>query len=57
MLAFEVEPFFWQTWWFRLGVLGALVATVVGVVRYVSFRRLRLRLLRLEQETAVQKER
>ena len=56
-LGFVVEPFFWQTWWFRLGVLGALVASVVAVVRYVSFRRLRLRLRRLEQETAVQKER
>ena len=33
------------------------MAGVVGVVRYVSFRRLRLRLRRLEQETAVQKER
>ncbi len=56
-LAFEVEPFLWQTWWFRLGLLAALVASVGGVVRYVSFRRLRLRLRRLEQETAVQKER
>ena len=57
VLAFEVEPFFWQTWWFRLGLIGALVASVVAVVRYVSFRRLRLRLRRLEQEAAVQKER
>ena len=56
-LAFEVEPFYWQTWWFRLGLLGALMASIVGMVRYVSFRRLRLRLRRLEQETAVQKER
>jgi ligand-binding sensor domain-containing protein/signal transduction histidine kinase len=57
MLAFAVEPFFWQTWWFRLGLLAALGAGLVAVVRYVSFRRLRLRLRRLEQETAVQKER
>ena len=57
MLAFEVEPFFWQTWWFRLALLGLLVASIVAMVRYVAFRRLRLRLRRLEQETAVQKER
>jgi signal transduction histidine kinase len=56
-LSFEVQPFFWQTWWFRLGLLAVLIASVVAVVRYVSYRRLRLRLRRLEQETAVQKER
>ncbi len=56
-LAFDVAPFFWQTWWFRLGMLAGLVASVVAIVRYVSYRRLRLRLRRLEQETAVQKER
>jgi ligand-binding sensor domain-containing protein/signal transduction histidine kinase len=57
VLSFEVEPFFWQTWWFRLGLLTALVASVVSAVRYVSYRRLRLRLRTLEQETAVQKDR
>jgi ligand-binding sensor domain-containing protein/signal transduction histidine kinase len=57
VLAFEVQPFFWQTWWFRLGLLAGLVASVVAVVRYVSYRRLRLRLRVLEQETAVQKDR
>lgn len=57
IMAFEVEPFFWQTWWFRLGLLGALAASLVATVRYISFRRLRLRLHRLEQEAAVQKER
>jgi len=57
MLAFEVEPFFWQRWWFRLALLGLLVASIVAIVRYAAFRRLRLRLRRLEQETAVQKER
>jgi signal transduction histidine kinase len=57
VLNFEVEPFFWQTWWFGLGLLAALVASVVAVVRYVSYRRLRLRLRTLEQETAVQKDR
>ena len=56
-LAFRVQPFFWETWWFRLGVLGLLVGSVIALVRYVSFRRLRLRLRRLEQEAAVEKER
>ncbi len=57
VLGFEVEPFFWQTWWFRLVLIGVLVTSVVAAVRYVSFRRLRLRLRLLEQEAAVEKDR
>jgi ligand-binding sensor domain-containing protein/signal transduction histidine kinase len=57
VLSFEVEPFFWQTWWFRLALLAGLVGSVIPVVRYVSYRRLRLRLRTLEQEAAVQKDR
>jgi ligand-binding sensor domain-containing protein/signal transduction histidine kinase len=56
-LSFQVLPFFWQTWWFRLGVLFAIVSGVVAVVRYVSFRQLRRRLQLLEQEAAVQQDR
>ncbi len=56
-LAFAVEPYFWQTWWFRLGLLAGLIASVVALVRYVSYRRLRLRLRLLEQEAAVEKDR
>jgi ligand-binding sensor domain-containing protein/signal transduction histidine kinase len=56
-LGFDVDPFWYQTWWFRLGMLAALVGSVVAVVRYVSYRRLRLRLRVLEQEAAVQKDR
>ena len=57
VLGFEVGRFFWQTLWFRLGLLAGLIASVVAVVRYVSYRRLRLRLRVLEQEAAVQKDR
>jgi signal transduction histidine kinase/ligand-binding sensor domain-containing protein len=56
-LAFEVLPFYWQTWWFRLTVLAVFTAGVVAVVRYVSFQRLHHRLQLLEQQAAVQKER
>jgi signal transduction histidine kinase len=56
-LSFHVLPFFWQTWWFRLALLAGLVVSLVAIVRYVSFRRLRRRLQILEQETAVQKDR
>jgi signal transduction histidine kinase/ligand-binding sensor domain-containing protein len=30
-LDFEVEPLFWQTWWFRLAVVVACMAGVLGV--------------------------
>jgi signal transduction histidine kinase/ligand-binding sensor domain-containing protein len=57
VFAFSVTPFFWQTWWFRLAVLGAFTGATIGIVRYVSFRRLRLRVLALEQQAALDKER
>jgi len=56
-LAFVVTPFFWQTWWFTSAVLLAFTGAVIAVVRYVSFRRLRARLLTLEQQAALYKER
>jgi signal transduction histidine kinase len=56
-LAFEVTPFFWQTWWFRGLVIFTFTAVIIAIVRYVSFRRLRAQLLLLEQQAALHKER
>lgn len=56
-LVFVVEPFLWQRWWFRVAALLAFTCAVIGVVRYVSFRRLRLKVASLEQETALQRDR
>ncbi len=56
-LSFDVLPFYWQTWWFRLIVFATFTAGVIATVRYVSFRRLHLRLRLLEQQAALQKER
>ncbi|HSY44144.1 MAG TPA: triple tyrosine motif-containing protein, partial [Candidatus Acidoferrum sp.] len=56
-LDFEVLPFYWETWWFRLSVLIAFTAVIVAIVRYVSFQRLRNHLRLLEQQAALQKER
>jgi two-component sensor histidine kinase len=57
VLHFRVLPFFWQTWWFRLGFVSASAIGLIALVYYVYVRRLRQRLFRLEQETAVQKDR
>jgi signal transduction histidine kinase/ligand-binding sensor domain-containing protein len=56
-VAFTVAPFFWQTWWFRLGVLVLFTGTVIAMVRYISFRRLRLKLRAAEQQAAIERER
>jgi ligand-binding sensor domain-containing protein/signal transduction histidine kinase len=56
-LSFGVARFFWQTWWFRAGAILAFTLMVATVVRYVSFRRLRLQLRLLEQQAALDKER
>jgi signal transduction histidine kinase/ligand-binding sensor domain-containing protein len=56
-VAFIVEPFFWQTWWFRLAAIAIFTFMVVAVVRYVSFRRLRSKLQMLEQQAALDRER
>ncbi|HXI73198.1 MAG TPA: two-component regulator propeller domain-containing protein [Verrucomicrobiae bacterium] len=52
-----VSPFYWQTWWFRVLVLLVFTTGVVAVVRYVSFRRLRARMVQLEHQAALEKER
>lgn len=56
-LAIVVSPFYWQTWWFRILVLLVFTASVVAIVRYVSFRRLRAHMLQLEHQAALEKER
>jgi ligand-binding sensor domain-containing protein/signal transduction histidine kinase len=56
-LDFIVEPFVWQTWWFRLGLMAIFTVAIVAVVRYLSFRRLQSRVRALEQQAALDKER
>jgi signal transduction histidine kinase len=56
-LALSVEPFVWQRWSFRIAALGGFTLGVVAIVRYVSFRRLRLKLQFLERQAALDKER
>lgn len=57
VLSLVVLPFFWQTWWFRAVLLALFTLSLIAVVRYASFRRLRRQLLRLEQQAALHRER
>jgi len=56
-LDFNVIPFYWQTWWFRCGALLIFTLSLIAIVRYVSHRRLRLKLRAVEQQAAVERER
>jgi signal transduction histidine kinase/ligand-binding sensor domain-containing protein len=56
-LSFVVMPFFWNTWWFRTGTVLGFTIMVIAIVRYVSFRRLRLQVRQLEAQAALHKER
>jgi ligand-binding sensor domain-containing protein/signal transduction histidine kinase len=57
VLAVSVRPHLWQTWWCRgLGVL-LLVGIVGGSALYVTRKRMRRELERLEQTHAIEKER
>jgi ligand-binding sensor domain-containing protein/signal transduction histidine kinase len=57
LLAFTITPFFWQTWWFQFGTIFLFTVIVIAIVRYVSFRRLRMKLQMLEQQAALDRER
>jgi signal transduction histidine kinase/ligand-binding sensor domain-containing protein len=56
-LALIVNPFFWQTWWFRLGVLSIFAISLIAIVRYILIRRIQTQMRLLEQRAALDKER
>jgi signal transduction histidine kinase/ligand-binding sensor domain-containing protein len=56
-ISFEVRPMWWESFWVRLGGVALLSGVLILVVRYVSHRRLKARLARLEQERRVERER
>lgn len=56
-ITFVIHPPFWQTWWFRLLCLAIIGFIFFYVVRYVSQRNLKERLLVLAKEQAIERER
>jgi ligand-binding sensor domain-containing protein/signal transduction histidine kinase len=57
VLAITILPYFWQTGWFRVSAAGLLVAVTALVAQQVSTRRFQLKLRRVEQERALERER
>ena len=56
-LAVYIAPPFWKTWWFITLAVLAIGAVFILIVRYISQRNLRERILVLEREQAIEKER
>lgn len=56
-LGFVMQPYLWQTWWFRIVSALVLIGGIVGLVRYASVLRLRRRLTDLERRHALEHER
>lgn len=52
-----VVVYFWETWWFRALAAGAVLVAVGTTVRLVERRKYQQRLRRVEQETALERER
>ncbi|HTL72280.1 MAG TPA: two-component regulator propeller domain-containing protein [bacterium] len=56
-LAIKILPHFYETWWFRLLVIAAILAIVIGTVRHTATKRLRLKMEQLERRQVVERER
>ncbi|MFI5185565.1 MAG: two-component regulator propeller domain-containing protein [Chitinophagales bacterium] len=52
-----IHPPFWDTWWFIILVSVILLFAFIMAIRYIFQRNLKEKLLRLEKEQAVEKER
>ncbi len=56
-LSFVVQPFVWQTWWFRLSTGTGLAALLAWGARNYERRKVRRRLEELERRNAIERER
>src|SRR5438067_12078236 len=56
-MTIRIAPPFWRTCWFLTFVAIVLIFIFVFIIRYISQRNLSEKILRLENETAIEKER
>ena len=57
VLEINVQPWFWQTNWFRAAVIIFLLGIVVAIVRFISTQKLRREVQLFKQQEALEKER
>jgi signal transduction histidine kinase/ligand-binding sensor domain-containing protein len=56
-IAFTILPPFWKRWWFYSVATIGIASIFGGAVRYVSVRKMRLKVERLEREKAIEQQR
>ena len=56
-LAFEVQPYFWQTGWFLFAALSSLIVASAGAAWFDTRRRMRRKLERARQQRDIERER
>jgi signal transduction histidine kinase/ligand-binding sensor domain-containing protein len=56
-LAFAVLPFFWETWWFKAGLMAGAFVVLAIMVALAQRRRYRYKLERLERQREMERER
>jgi signal transduction histidine kinase/ligand-binding sensor domain-containing protein len=57
LVNFTIHPPFWATWWFRTLIGSLVIIILILLVRFISTRNLRLKILQLEKDQAIEKER
>jgi signal transduction histidine kinase/ligand-binding sensor domain-containing protein len=57
MLAVDIQPHFYETWWLRTLAVVLVLGTVAGIVRHTATRRLHLQMEQLERRQAIERER
>jgi len=57
IMHFVIDPPYWKTWWFRSFSAILVFSILFFIIRYISQRNLKEKILQLEKETAVEKER
>ena len=56
-LDLELQPHFWQTWWFRISALAALLGLAGGSARLITQRKMQRRLELAERKHVIERER
>lgn len=57
LLTLIVQPPFWKTWWFYIACGLALISIIIFSVKFITAERIKQKLLELEQQHAIQRER
>lgn len=57
VMSFRLQPHYWQTWWFKALLAAAALSSVGATVRFATRRRMQFKLVRLEHQHAIEKER